>query len=129
MEPAGHAADSCSTPWKGVESLEELRQRMRKFSSEREWNRFHTPRNLLMALVGEVGELAEVFQWAGEVEVGVPEFSPEKKIHLGEELSDVLLYLVRLADCCDVDLGVAVEDKMKKNEEKYPVEAARTQEF
>ncbi|KAH7287373.1 hypothetical protein KP509_32G052200 [Ceratopteris richardii] len=74
------------------------------FARERDWESFHSPRNLLLALVfGEVGELSEIFQWRGE-------------------LSDVILYLVRLAHVCNVNLGEAALEKLRKNASKYPVD-------
>ncbi|KAG6475301.1 hypothetical protein ZIOFF_064519 [Zingiber officinale] len=72
-------------------------------------------------LVGEVGELSEIFQWKGEVAKGLPDWGEEEKQHLGEELSDVLLYLVRLSDMCGVDLGEAALRKLDLNAAKYPV--------
>lgn len=71
--------------------------------------------------VGEVGELSEIFQWKGEVPKGLPDWKEEEKEHLGEELSDVLLYLVRLSDICGVDLGKAALRKVGLNAIKYPV--------
>lgn len=71
--------------------------------------------------VGEVGELSEIFQWKGEVPRGLPDWKDEEKQHLGEELSDVLLYLVRLSDICGVDLGEAALRKVELNAIKYPV--------
>jgi dCTP diphosphatase len=71
--------------------------------------------------VGEVGELSEIFQWKGEVPKGLPGWDEAEKDHLGEELADVLLYLVRLSDVCGVDLGKAALRKMVINERKYPV--------
>jgi dCTP diphosphatase len=106
-------------------SLEQVRRAQQSFAEARDWSRFHTPRNLLMALMGEVGELAEVFQWKGEVGEGLPEFSPEERAHAAEELSDVLLYLVRLADVCGVDLAAAVQHKIQANGLKYPADACR----
>ena len=103
-------------------TLEHLRTAQVEFAKERNWNQYHTPRNLLCALVGEVGELSEIFQWKGEVAPGCPSFSEKEKSHLGEELSDVLLYLIRLADRCHVDLSTAVKDKLKKNAIKYPAQ-------
>mmetsp|Transcript_12572 Transcript_12572/g.16265 ORF Transcript_12572/g.16265 Transcript_12572/m.16265 type:complete len:133 (+) Transcript_12572:62-460(+) len=108
-----------------MDSLSEIKQRMRKFATDRDWNKFHTPRNILLALVGEVGELSEIFQWKNEVKEGLPSFSEEEKVHTGEELADVLLYLVRLADRCDIDLSQAVEDKFAKNVAKYPAELVK----
>ena len=71
--------------------------------------------------VGEVGELSEIFQWRGEVPKGLPDWKEEDKVHLGEELSDVLLYLVRLSDICGIDLGKAALRKVDLNAIKYPV--------
>jgi dCTP diphosphatase len=106
-------------------SLDTIRRMQASFAEERDWEKFHTPRNLVMALVAEAGELAEVFQWKGEVSPTLPEFSQEEKIHAAEEMSDVLLYLVRLADVCGIDLASAVIDKYNKNATKYPAEACR----
>lgn len=71
--------------------------------------------------VGEVGELSEIFQWKGEVPKGLPDWKDEEKQHLGEELSDVLLYLVRLSDVCGIDLGKAALRKVELNALKYPM--------
>ncbi|MED6194357.1 hypothetical protein PIB30_027743 [Stylosanthes scabra] len=73
------------------------------------------------AQVGEVGELSEIFQWKGEVAKGLPNWSEDEKEHLEEELSDVLLYLVQLADVCGLDLGQAALTKILKNANKYPL--------
>ncbi|XP_050208437.1 uncharacterized protein LOC126657732 [Mercurialis annua] len=104
-----------------VVSIDLLKRKMAEFSKERDWDQFHSPRNLLLALVGEVGELSEIFQWKGEVPKGLPDWKEEEKVHLGEELSDVLLYLVRLSDICGVDLGQAALRKLQLNALKYPV--------
>ncbi|XP_015762459.1 PREDICTED: dCTP pyrophosphatase 1-like [Acropora digitifera] len=101
-------------------SLEKIRQMQSEFAKERDWDQFHQPRNLLLAMVGEVGELAELFQWKGEVKEGLPDWSAEEKHHLGQELSDVLIYLVRLAEKCRVDLPKEVVAKMALNTMKYP---------
>ncbi|KAK4341490.1 hypothetical protein RND71_039991 [Anisodus tanguticus] len=101
-------------------NLEELKNKMAEFAEERDWDQFHTPRNLLLALVGEVGELSEIFQWKGEVPRGLPDWEEKEKQHLGEELSDVLLYLVRLSDICGIDLGKAALRKLELNSIKYP---------
>ncbi|PKA66128.1 hypothetical protein AXF42_Ash018418 [Apostasia shenzhenica] len=109
---------------KGVD-LEDLRKKMAEFARERDWDQFHSPRNLLLALVGEIGELSEIFQWKGEVPKGLPDWDEEEKVHLGEELSDVLLYLVRLSDICGVDLGKAAIRKLELNAMKYPVQQCK----
>ncbi|XP_047481559.1 dCTP pyrophosphatase 1-like [Penaeus chinensis] len=103
-------------------SLEEIRSDQHNFCKERNWAQFHPPRNVLLALVGEVGELSELFQWRGEVTRGLPDFSAHEKTRVGEELSDILIYLVDLAEQCEIDLPRAVKEKMVKNAEKYPVE-------
>jgi len=75
--------------------------------------------------VGEVGELSEIFQWKGEVPRGLPNWKDEEKEHLGEEISDVLLYLVRLSDICGVDLGKAAMRKLELNAIKYPIKPCK----
>ncbi|KAK7256158.1 hypothetical protein RIF29_29593 [Crotalaria pallida] len=109
----------------GSVSLDMLKQIMAQFAKERDWDQFHSPRNLLLALVGEVGELSEIFQWKGEVPKGLPDWKEEEKVHLGEELSDVLLYLVRLSDICGVDLGKAALRKVELNAIKYPAKVLK----
>ncbi|CAA7023712.1 unnamed protein product [Microthlaspi erraticum] len=106
---------------KEVVSLETLSKKMDDFAKARDWEKYHSPRNLLLAMVGEVGELSEIFQWKGEVARGLPDWKEEEKVHLGEELSDVLLYLVRLSHVCGVDLGKAALRKLELNAIKYPV--------
>ncbi|GLI68121.1 hypothetical protein VaNZ11_012461 [Volvox africanus] len=108
-------------PWSDV-TLEELRGRLAEFARERDWDQYHTPRNLLLALVGETGELCELFQWRPEAEAGrgLPGFSHQERQAVEEELADVLLYLLRLSDMCGVDLGRAALSKIRKNASKYP---------
>ncbi|KAL6511088.1 hypothetical protein OROGR_022212 [Orobanche gracilis] len=108
-------------------TLDLLKKKMDEFAKERDWEKYHSPRNLLLALivshhiVGEVGELSEIFQWKGEVPKGLPDWKDEEKVHLGEELSDVLLYLIRLSDMCGIDLDKAALRKIELNALKYPV--------
>jgi dCTP diphosphatase len=94
---------------------------MRQFSADRQWNSYHDPKSVLLALVGEVGELAELFQWlpAGEAK----ELAKDEPLRtrVGEELSDVLLYLVLLADVLDIDLPAAADAKLTASALKYPV--------
>jgi len=106
-------------------SLEDLRGIMAHFVDEREWHKFHTPRNILLALVGEVGEVAELFQFRGEVSKGCLDWSEKDRVHLGEELSDVLLYLVRLSDLCKIDLPAAALRKVERNKAKYPADKCK----
>ncbi|KAM9769241.1 glutamyl-tRNA(Gln) amidotransferase subunit B, mitochondrial [Menidia menidia] len=101
-------------------SMEDIRRKQAEFTDERDWNKFHQPRNLLLAMVGEVGEVAELFQWRGEVVEGLPDWTEAEREHLAHELSDVLIYLVELAEKCRVDLPQAVLRKMALNRLKYP---------
>lgn len=101
-------------------TVEDIRRMQAEFTDERNWNQFHQPRNLLLAMVGEVGEVAELFQWRGEVADGLPDWSDSEREQLEHELSDVLIYLVELAEKCRVDLPQAVLRKMALNRLKYP---------
>ncbi|ORY47606.1 type II deoxyuridine triphosphatase [Rhizoclosmatium globosum] len=101
-------------------TLDELDDRINKFCIARGWGKAHTPRNLLFALIGEMGELSEIFQWRGEVAPGLPDFSEHDRIHTGEEMSDVLIYLMEMARCCGIDLAAATINKVSKNAKKYP---------
>ena len=111
----------------GCTDLVAIRQRLREFAVQRDWDQFHTPRNIALALVGEIGELAECFQWKGDAgcTAGLPDWEPKKKEALSEELADCLLYLIRLADKCGVDLPAATERKLAKNAAKYPASLVR----
>lgn len=96
-----------------------LQQTLAEFSGQRDWDRFHTPRNLLLALTGEVGELAEIFQWMSDAEAEAV-MRTGKAEHVRQEVADVLLYLVRLAMVLEIDLDQAVRDKIALNAIKYP---------
>jgi len=105
--------------------LSKLEQALAEFSRERDWDQFHTPKNLVMALTGEVGELNEIFQWLTDAEAREAGRSTATAVHVGEELADVLLYLVRLSSVLGVDLNAAVVDKLAKNALKYPADKVR----
>ena len=109
-----------STP---VDPLHDLRERLRRFAAERDWDQFHTPKNLAAALSVEAAELLEHFQWLTDAQSCA--LDPEKKARVAQELADVLLYLVRLADRLDVDLQAAALAKIEHNAAKYPVEKAK----
>lgn len=106
-----------------IDTLEALRDCIREFAFARQWENFHTPKNLAMALIVEAAELVEPFQW----------LTPEQSMHLDaerheqvrQEIADVLIYLTRLADMLDIDLLKAAADKIEINARKYPVEQAR----
>lgn len=106
-------------------TIDDLRQQIRQFAAERDWEQFHAPKNLVMALVGEVGELTEIFQWLTAEESARVMSDPAQATHVREEIADVLAYLLRLADVLDVDIAEAFSEKMIKNAAKYPVEQAR----
>lgn len=100
----------------------ELKRAVRNFVAERDWERFHAPKNLSMALAAEAGELLEHFLWCG------PEASHERarlEAGVAEELADVVLYALQLANVAEIDLSEAIRKKMERNAEKYPVEKAR----
>jgi dCTP diphosphatase len=102
-----------------------LAQELRRFAAERDWVQFHSPKNLVMALTGEVGELAEVFQWVTEDQSRTAASDPRTAQAVRDELADVTLYLVRLADVLGVDLDEAVRHKLTVNAAKYPIETVR----
>lgn len=103
--------------------LARLRQIVREFVNERDWDQFHTPKNLSAALTVEAAELLEHFQW---LQTGATsELGEDKLREVRHEMADVLVYLVRLADKLDVDLMAAVREKMVLNREKYPAELVR----
>ena len=106
-----------------IDALTELRDAMRRFAAEREWERFHTPKNLAMALSGEAGELIEHFQWlTAEESASLP--APVRE-EVALEMADVLLYLVRLGDVLDIDLAEAARRKIAINAGRYPAEQVR----
>mmetsp|Transcript_5310 Transcript_5310/g.12781 ORF Transcript_5310/g.12781 Transcript_5310/m.12781 type:complete len:217 (+) Transcript_5310:62-712(+) len=109
----------------GHVTLEQLRAELADFAVQRDWDQFHSPRNLALAMVGEVGELCECFQWKGEVQEGLPGWSEKDRTHLEQELSDVLLYLCRLSHKCHVDLPQAALNKLLVNAAKYPADLVR----
>jgi NTP pyrophosphatase (non-canonical NTP hydrolase) len=104
-------------------TFEELAARLADFARERDWDQFHAPKNLAMALAGETGELLEHFQWLTEAQSR--ELPAETKQAVALEMADILLYLVRLADKLDVDLVAAAHHKIELNAVKYPVEKFR----
>ena len=106
---------------KNLMDVDGATQALRQFADERDWQPFHSPKNLVMALSGEVGELTEIFQWmTPEQSLAVRE-DPALKEPIADEVADVLLYLLQLADHAGVDLAEAVEHKLRKNAVKHPV--------
>jgi NTP pyrophosphatase (non-canonical NTP hydrolase) len=102
-------------------NLKALQTTLRAFAAERQWEPFHTPKNLAMAMMVEAAEVVELFQWLTPEESCAARDNPALQMRIGEELSDVLLYLLQLADHTGVDLQLAVQDKLLKNAVKHPV--------
>lgn len=100
-------------------------QALKEFAEQRDWNQFHSPKNLVMALTGEVGELNEIFQWMTEADSRAAATSPKTAKAVQDELADIALYLIRLADVLGVDLNAALSSKLADNAAKYPVEASK----
>jgi NTP pyrophosphatase (non-canonical NTP hydrolase) len=106
-----------------IDSLDTLRERLRAFVQERDWSRYHNPKNLAMALVAEAGELVEHFQWLTPEQAD--QLAPDVRTEVEHEIADVLIYLVELADRLGIDPLAAAEAKLAINARKYPVEKAR----
>ena len=109
--------------------IERITQRLREFAKERDWDQFHTPKNLVMALSVECSELVEHFQWLNTEETKILKIenveTEKKREEIAEEVSDILFYLLRFSDVMNLDLQKAVEEKLKKNAKKYPAEKVR----
>jgi dCTP diphosphatase len=102
-----------------TDAIDDLQQRLRTFAQDRDWEQFHTPKNLAMALAGEVGELLEIFQWLS-LEQSEAVMKSERSADVEDELADVFIYLLRLADVLGVDLPKVADAKTAKNERRYP---------
>jgi NTP pyrophosphatase (non-canonical NTP hydrolase) len=106
-------------------SIQELTARVRAFADERDWQQFHTPKNLAMALSGEVGELVAEFQWLTADQSAAVMADPDLGPRVRAEIGDVTIYLVRLADVLGIDLVAAALDKLVDSARRYPVDQAR----
>ncbi|KAB7529268.1 nucleotide pyrophosphohydrolase [Flagellimonas olearia] len=105
--------------------MEEIKNRLRKFADERNWDQFHTPKNLVMALNGEIGELTEIFQWLDSDNSKLENLSDRDLARCKEEIADVFLYLVRLADKLEINLIKEGNNKIDINAEKYPIDLSK----
>lgn len=117
-----HSDTESAHPLTG-DSLEELRRRLAAFAAAREWDQFHSPKNLAMALIAEAAELVEHFQWLTQAQSQA--LGSERRVQVRLELADILIYLVRIADKLDMDLVRAANDKITINEHRFPVERVR----
>ena len=106
-----------------TEQLQLLKEKIRQFADERDWEQFHSPKNLAMALIVEAAELVEHFQWLTEEQSC--SLSAEKLSEIETELADILIYLVRIADKLGIDLNQAALKKLQNNAEKYPADKVR----
>jgi NTP pyrophosphatase (non-canonical NTP hydrolase) len=106
-------------------NIEKIQQQLAVFAKERDWDQFHSPKNLSMALAGESGELLEVFQWLSQGGSERSALSNEQLQSATDELADILIYALRLADRLDIDLETAIAEKIEKNAARYTIEAAR----
>ncbi|MCC5858607.1 MAG: nucleotide pyrophosphohydrolase [Ectothiorhodospiraceae bacterium] len=101
-------------------------EELRAFAAERDWEQFHSPKNLVMGLASEAGELLDVFRWLSEEESRrIKQDQPGEYAEARKELADILIYLLRLADTLDIELEAALQEKMRINAEKYPIALAQ----
>ncbi|PPK59003.1 nucleotide pyrophosphohydrolase [Malaciobacter marinus] len=100
-------------------NMSKIQEIIKEFSKQRDWDKHHNPKNLAMALSVEVSELVEIFQWL-DLEAS-KNLNNQKKEHLKEEIADIAVYLIRICMAYDINLEDAIFEKMKKNEEKYPL--------
>ena len=106
-----------------MSELEKIRLRISQFAADRDWDQFHSPKNLSMALAAESGELLEQFQWLTEEQS--KNLNSEKLHSIEEELADIQIYLIRLADKLNINLIDAVHNKIEVNERKYPADKVK----
>ncbi|WP_049632299.1 nucleotide pyrophosphohydrolase [Cellvibrio sp. pealriver] len=106
-----------------MNSLDNLKLALRKFAEERDWDQFHSPKNLSMALAGEAGELLEQFQWLSEDQS--KNLSNQKRLAVADEIADIQLYLIRLADKLELDILAECTRKIAINAEKYPIDKSK----
>ncbi len=114
-----------ASPPSSLVDVGQLADALERFAAERNWAQFHSPKNLVMALTGEVGELSEIFQWMDEERSKDAARHPDTAQAVQDGLADVLMYLVRRASVLGVDLDAAARQKLEQNNRKYPVEKAR----
>lgn len=107
------------------QSIQDLKNKVQAFCEERDWDQFHNPKDLAIGLITEASELLELFRFKNELEALEILNDPKSRVRVSEELSDVFFFLLRFARRFDFDLSSGLDQKMKKNAEKYPVELSR----
>ncbi len=110
---------------KEIVNITEIKSILEDFSAQRDWQKFHNPKNISMALAAEAGELLEIFQWLTPEEANTAKESVELTRNTAYELADILLYTIRLADLMDINLTKAIEEKILINEKNYPAELVK----
>jgi dCTP diphosphatase len=106
-------------------TIEDLKLIVKEFVQKRDWQKFHTPRNLAESISIESAELLEIFQWSSVEDGSMIEYGKIIRERMREELADVFIYLISLSNTMEIDITEAINDKMKKNENKYPIDEFR----
>lgn len=123
--PAACKIGRMNAPADTSTTVSQLKERVLAFARERDWEQFHAPKNLSMALAAEAGELMEHFLWASPEESRTVAREPARRARIAEELADVVIYALEFANATGLDLSAAIADKMDANAKKYPVEKSR----
>ena len=106
-------------------TLDDAKQMISRFVDERDWLQYHDPKNLVMAMMSEVGELADQFRWVSNTESRALAISSENAEEVSDELADIMMFAIEFASVCDIDIASAITSKLEKNAERYPVEKAK----
>ncbi|OGF27490.1 hypothetical protein A2331_00830 [Candidatus Falkowbacteria bacterium RIFOXYB2_FULL_34_18] len=109
-----------------TKDFNQLKEEIKKFNLERDWDKFHNVKDLIIALISEVGELAECYRWLSEDEICKIHSNSEKKKNIEEEIADVLIYLLIISYKTDIDIFDAIEKKLDKNRKKYPINKSKS---
>jgi|SRR3989344_3381707 len=105
--------------------LENIKQKIKEFNIERDWDQYHNPKDVILALVSEVGELAECYRWLNEDEIANVYSDPIKKKKIEEEIADIMMNLIILSYKSNIDIIKSIEEKLEMNKKKYPVEKSK----
>ena len=108
-----------------MSEIEELTNAIREFAQQRDWERFHSPKNLAMALSVEVAELVELFQWLTPEESAALVETPEGRAAIEDEIADIAIYLLRLADVLGTDVCASAQSKLERNDQRFPISRIR----
>jgi len=106
-------------------TLTDAKQMISRFVEERDWLQYHDPKNLVMAMMSEVGELADHFRWVNNTDSRALAISSEHATEVSDELADIMMFAIEFASVCDIDIASAITSKLEKNAERYPVEKAK----